>query len=216
MEKKEFSIKANYVDLLQKRIFPAEIYISNGSVQNIIELNETLQNYILPGFVDAHIHVESSMLVPSEFARLAVRWGTVATVSDPHEIANVLGEAGLEFMLNDATRVPLKINFGVPSCVPATGFETSGSVLNAEKVEQLIERDEFKYLSEMMNFPGVVFEDKEVHAKLKAAHKYKKPIDGHAPGLSGDDLKKYADAGITTDHESVSVEEAVENNKVRY
>ena len=214
MKKNEFLIKANYVDVVHRRVFPAEIYVKGESVWRIKKIEGQFRNYILPGFVDAHIHIESSMLVPSEFARLAVRHGTVATVSDPHEIANVLGERGLEFMLENGKSVPLKFNFGVPSCVPATGFETSGSVLDSEKVERLLARDEFKYLSEMMNFPGVVFGDKEVLAKLKAAKKYNKPVDGHAPGLSGDDLKKYAAAGISTDHESVDVDEAIEKIKL--
>ncbi|MCF6242573.1 MAG: adenine deaminase [Bacteroidales bacterium] len=206
----DFTIKANLVDVVQRRVFPAEILITDGRVVRIQEIKDDLDLYIMPGFVDAHVHIESSMLVPSEFARLAVAHGTVATVSDPHEIANVLGIEGLEFMLDNASEVPLRFYFGVPSCVPATAFETSGSVLDASDVEQLLARDEFKYLSEMMNFPGVIYEDKEVWAKINAAKKYNKPIDGHAPSLSGEGLLKYASAGITTDHESVSVEEAVE------
>jgi adenine deaminase len=209
-----FSIKANLVDLIQKRVFPAELFVSSGRVERILEIDEKLDFFIMPGFVDAHVHIESSMLVPSEFARLAVRHGTVATVSDPHEIANVLGVQGLDFMLENASKVPLKFYFGVPSCVPATGFETSGSILDAHEVEHLLSRDEFKYLSEMMNFPGVIYDDKEVWDKLNAAKKYNKPIDGHAPGLSGDGLMKYAGAGISTDHESVSVDEAVEKIKL--
>ncbi len=210
----EFTIKANLVDVVLRRVFPAQILISGGRVERIVEIDESLDFFIMPGFVDAHVHIESSMLVPSEFARLAVVHGTVATVSDPHEIANVLGVEGLEFMLENASKVPLKFYFGVPSCVPATGFETSGSVLDASDVEQLLARDEFKYLSEMMNFPGVIYDDKEVWAKIYAAKKFNKPIDGHAPGLSGDGLVKYASAGISTDHESVSVEEAVEKIKL--
>ncbi len=210
----DFSIKANLVDVVQKRVFPAEIFVSGGRVERIQEIEEDLGFFVMPGFIDAHVHVESSMLVPSEFARLAVRHGTVATVSDPHEIANVLGVSGLEFMLENASKVPLKFYFGVPSCVPATEFETSGSVLNSQEVERLLSRDEFKYLSEMMNFPGVIYDDEEVLAKISAAKKYNKPIDGHAPGLSGSGLVKYADAGISTDHESVSVEEAVEKIKL--
>ncbi len=210
----DFSIKANLVDVVQKRVFPAEIFVSGGRVERIQKNEEDLDFFVMPGFIDAHVHVESSMLVPSEFARLAVRHGTVATVSDPHEIANVLGVSGLEFMLENASKVPLKFYFGVPSCVPATQFETSGSVLNSQEVERLLSRDEFKYLSEMMNFPGVIYDDEEVLAKISAAKKYNKPIDGHAPGLSGSGLVKYADAGISTDHESVSVEEAVEKIKL--
>lgn len=205
-----FSIKANLVDVVQKRVFPAEIFIENMRVQKIREIDEHLDVYLMPGFIDAHVHIESSMLVPSEFARLALAHGTVATVSDPHEIANVLGVKGLDFMLDNASKVPLKFYFGVPSCVPATAFETSGSVLDSSIVQTLLEREEFKYLSEMMNFPGVIYDDKEVWAKIQAARKNNKPIDGHAPGLSGEGLQKYASAGISTDHESVSVEEAIE------
>ena len=214
MENRGFSVKANLVDVINRSVYPAEIFVRNGSVQRIEKRDEQFEVYVLPGLVDAHVHIESSMLVPSQFAGLAVRHGTVATVSDPHEIANVLGERGLDFMLNDASSVPFKFNFGVPSCVPATGFETSGSVLGSDSVKRLIGRKEFKYLSEMMNFPGVVYQDKEVLAKIKAARDVGKPIDGHAPGLKGEDLKKYAQAGITTDHESVDKKEAEEKIKL--
>jgi adenine deaminase len=214
MRSGDYSIKGMLVDVVDKRVFAAEVFIGGGSVLRIEERNEVFENYIMPGFVDAHVHIESSMLVPQEFARLAVTHGTVATVSDPHEIANVLGVKGINFMVENAKNVPLKFNFGVPSCVPATGFETSGSVLDSNDVDELLKRGELKYLSEMMNFPGVVFGDREVWLKLAAAKKYNKPVDGHAPGLKGSELKKYANAGISTDHESVSVEEAVEKIKL--
>ena len=214
MKKKDFIIEANLVDVVSRSVYPAEIFVSGGRVQRIIKTTKVFNSYVLPGFVDAHVHIESSMLVSSQFARLAVMHGTVATVSDPHEIANVLGVRGLEFMLDDAAKVPVKFNFGVPSCVPATGFETSGSVLDSDSVKRLIDRKEFKYLSEMMNFPGVVYQDEEVLAKIKAAKNMGKPIDGHAPGLKGEDLRKYAQAGITTDHESVDEKEAEEKIKL--
>ena len=166
--------------------------------------------YILPGFIDSHIHIESSMLVPSEFAKLAVVHGTVATVSDPHEIANVCGMEGVEFMIENGKTVPFKFNFGAPSCVPATTFETAGAVLDSSDVEKLLKRDEIKYLSEMMNFPGVLNEDEEVMKKIAAAHRLLKPVDGHAPGLRGDDAKNYIAAGITTDHECFTKEEALD------
>lgn len=212
--KKDFSIKANLVDLIQKRVYPAEVFIKAGRVHRIQSIQEDLDFFIMPGFVDSHVHIESSMMVPSEFARLALRHGTIATVSDPHEIANVLGIDGLDFMLENAREVPFKFYFGVPSCVPATSFETSGSVLDSNDVETLLSRDEFKYLSEMMNFPGVLYDDEEVWRKINAAKKYNKPIDGHAPGLNGQALQKYASAGITTDHECTTIEEAVEKIKL--
>ncbi len=173
-------------------------------------LPDTTHNYILPGFIDAHVHIESSMLVPSEFARLAVVHGTVATVSDPHEIANVCGMKGVEFMIANGKRVPFKFHFGAPSCVPATNFETAGAVLDSNDVQKLLENDDIYYLSEMMNFPGVLNEDEEVMKKISAAHHLLKPVDGHAPGLRGDDAKKYIAAGITTDHECFTREEALD------
>jgi len=170
--------------------------------------------FILPGFIDAHVHIESSLLIPSEFARLAVVHGTVATVSDPHEIANVCGLPGVEFMIANGHTVPFHFNFGAPSCVPATIFETAGAALDASQVQQLLEMPEIKYLSEMMNFPGVLNGDPEVMKKIAAAHRLGKPVDGHAPGLRGDQAKKYIDAGISTDHECFTADEALD--KLRY
>ena len=206
-----FSISGNLVDVHQKKIYPAEIKVENGKIISITS-NPKLQtpDYILPGFIDAHIHIESSMLVPSEFAKLAVVHGTVATVSDPHEIANVCGVEGVEFMIGNGKTVPFKFNFGAPSCVPATIFETAGATLNSNDVEKLLQRDEIKYLSEMMNFPGVLNEDEEVMKKIAAAHRLLKPVDGHAPGLRGEQAKQYIAAGITTDHECFTKEEALD------
>jgi adenine deaminase len=167
-------------------------------------------NYIIPGFVDAHIHIESSMLVPSEFARLAVLHGTVATVSDPHEIANVLGKAGVEFMIENGKKVPFKFNFGAPSCVPATSFESAGAILDSNDIKELLEMPEIKYLAEMMNYPGVLFRDEEVMKKIAWAKYFNKPIDGHAPGLRGNDISTYIGAGISTDHECFTYDEALE------
>ena len=208
-----FSVTGNLVDVHKQKIYPAEITVENGRIISIKEIPDSqlqTHDYILPGFIDSHVHIESSMLVPSEFARLAVVHGTVATVSDPHEIANVCGMEGVEFMIENGKTVPFKFNFGAPSCVPATPFETAGASLNSEEVEKLLQRDEIKYLSEMMNFPGVLNEDEEVMKKIAAAHKLLKPVDGHAPGLRGDKAKQYIAAGITTDHECFTKEEALD------
>jgi adenine deaminase len=202
------------VDAISRRKFKGEIVVENGKIISIKEKDHDIDQYILPGLVDAHVHIESSMTVPSVFARMVVARGTVAVVSDPHEIANVMGEEGIDYMLEDAGKVPLKIYFGVPSCVPATPFESSGAVLDADAVDRLLARDDLHYLSEMMNFPGVVMGFPEVMAKLESAKKYGKNIDGHAPGLRGADLQKYVGAGISTDHESFTYEEAVEKIKL--
>ncbi len=207
-------LRGNIVDIVGEKIFKGELHIAQGKIEKIIKNTEIVEEeYILPGLVDAHIHIESSMLIPSEFARLASVHGTVATVSDPHEIANVLGIKGVDFMIENAAKTPFKFYFGAPSCVPATSFETSGASINSQEIEQLLSRKEIKYLSEMMNFPGVLNDDKEVMAKIAAAKKYNKPVDGHAPGLKGKDAKKYVDAGISTDHECFTIEEAVDKIK---
>ena len=208
-----FSIEGNLVNIIDKSIFPTIIEVENGIIKKIIKSsdeNKKVKNFIMPGFIDSHVHIESSMLVPVEFARLAVVHGTVATVSDPHEIANVCGLAGVEFMINNGKQVSFKFNFGAPSCVPATVFETAGAALNADDVEKLLLRDDIKYLSEMMNFPGVLFKDEEVFKKIAAARKMNKPADGHAPGLRGEQAKQYIDAGISTDHECFTAEEALD------
>lgn len=209
-----FQLSGNIVDVIKERIYQGTITIHNGKIENIVEEKTGSNQYILPGLIDAHIHIESSMLTPSEFARIAVVHGTVATVSDPHEIANVLGIDGVCFMIENGKQVPFKFYFGAPSCVPATSFESSGAYLDAKAVEELLKMDEIHYMSEMMNFPGVIHEDTEVLAKIKAAKKYDKPVDGHAPGLSGKDVKKYIQSGISTDHECFTIEEALE--KISY
>ncbi len=210
MEKRSFSISGNVVDVVGKRIFKGTVQVENGVIADISEGACDSEQYILPGLIDAHIHIESSMLIPSEFARLAVVHGTVGTVSDPHEIANVLGIPGVKFMIENGRKVPFKFNFGAPSCVPATPFETAGASLGAAEVEELLQMPEIKYLSEMMNFPGVLFNDAGVMAKLALARKAGKPVDGHAPGVKGEDAKKYIAAGITTDHECFTREEAID------
>ncbi|MEO8721509.1 MAG: adenine deaminase [Ginsengibacter sp.] len=202
----------NIVDIESKKIYFGEIEVVEGIINSIKEIDRFKSgfSFIMPGFVDAHVHVESSMLIPSEFAKLAVVHGTVATISDPHEIANVCGMDGVEYMIENGKMVPFKFYFGAPSCVPATIFETSGASLSADAVDQLLSKNEIHYLSEMMNFPGVLGQDKEVLAKINSAKKRNKPIDGHAPGLRGEDARKYISAGISTDHECFTSEEALD------
>lgn len=208
----EFSLRANLVDIHHERIFPAEVTVSAGHIANIRELPGSTEcdTFLTPGFVDAHVHVESSLLVPAEFARAVVVHGTVATVSDPHEIANVLGVAGVRYMLASAAHRPLKICFGAPSCVPATRFETAGAVLTAADVAQLLDDPRIGYLAEVMNFPGVIQGDADLLEKIDAARQRNKPVDGHAPQLRGPGARAYFAAGVTTDHECVSYDEALE------
>ena len=208
----QFSVKGNVADIFNKTFYFGEVVVEGGKIKAIhtISAERSGENYILPGFIDSHVHIESSMLVPSEFARLAVVHGTVATVSDPHEIANVCGMAGVQYMIDNGKTVPFKFYFGAPSCVPATIFETAGASLSAADVEELLQKEEIKYLSEMMNFPGVLMGDAEVKKKIAAAKKHNKPVDGHAPGLRGIDAKNYIATGISTDHECFTSEEAIE------
>lgn len=207
-----FSISGNIVDISKGIIFSGELVVESGKITSISNLGNSIEGkpFILPGFIDSHVHVESSMLIPSEFARLAVVHGTVGTISDPHEIANVCGMEGVRFMIENGKKVPFKFNFGAPSCVPATIFETAGAALDAADVDALLQLPEIKYLSEMMNFPGVLNHDEEVMNKIASAKKYNKPVDGHAPGLRGETAKKYIDAGISTDHECFTAEEALD------
>ncbi len=203
-------LQGNIVDILNRRIYRGAVYIEDGFVKYVKEEDVRGDHFILPGFIDAHVHIESSMLVPSEFARLAVNHGTVATVSDPHEITNVLGIKGVEFMIANGKEVPFKFHFGAPSCVPATGFETAGAEIDADAIAALLKNADIYYLAEMMNYPGVLFDDVEVLKKIAWAHRLGKPVDGHAPGLRGEDLSKYIRAGITTDHECFTYEEGLE------
>ena len=205
-----FEIKGQYIDIVGKRLFPAAISVHEGVISAIQEIPAAPQQFILPGFIDSHVHIESSMLIPSAFARLAVIHGTIGTISDPHEIANVCGVEGVHYMINNGKKVPFHFFFGAPSCVPATTFETAGASINSEEVATLLDNKDIYYLSEMMNFPGVLFKDEEVMKKIKAAHAVGKPVDGHAPGLMGEDAQKYIEAGISTDHECFTIEEAVD------
>ncbi|HYV94129.1 MAG TPA: adenine deaminase [Chitinophagales bacterium] len=204
------AIEGNIVDVIKKEIFPGRIHFDGGRIKTIQPLSHSaIEQFILPGLIDSHVHIESSMLVPSEFARIAVTHGTVGTVSDPHEIANVLGVAGVDYMIENAEQVPFHFSFGAPSCVPATNFETAGAVIDSSAIEKLLERKEIRYLSEMMNYPGVLFHDEEVMKKIAVAKKSGKPVDGHAPGLTGEQATQYIAAGITTDHECFTYEEAL-------
>ncbi len=205
-------IQVNLVDITAKKIYTAEILFNERiiSIRKINDMPDETLPYAMPGFIDSHVHIESSMLIPTEFARIAVTHGTVATISDPHEIANVCGMQGVHYMIENGRRCPFKFYFGAPSCVPATTFETAGAELNSDDVIKLLEMEEIKYLSEMMNFPGVLHGDEEVRRKIEASHRLGKPVDGHAPGLRGEDARKYAAAGISTDHECFTKEEAEE------
>lgn len=209
----QFRLTGKMVNIREKRIEEVCISIENGRISKIVPAEGAdlqVTGLIMPGFIDSHVHVESSMLVPSEFARLAVVHGTVGTISDPHEIANVCGMDGVMYMIENGKTVPFKFSFGAPSCVPATQFETAGAALDASDVDKLLQMPEIRYLSEMMNFPGVLFSDPEVMKKIASAKQYNKPVDGHAPGLRGEDARKYIAAGISTDHECFTAEEALD------
>jgi adenine deaminase len=207
---KAFSVSGKLVDLFGRTTYPARVTVEQGRVAGIDKKRSAPDQYILPGFIDAHIHIESSMLLPVAFAEIAVIHGTVATVSDPHEIANVCGMEGVQYMIDNSKLTPFKFFFGAPSCVPATAFETAGAALDARAVTKLLRNPDIWYLSEMMNYPGVLHKDAEVMAKIRAAKKVGKPVDGHAPGLKGAIAAQYAAAGISTDHECFTLEEALD------
>jgi len=202
-------LTGNLLNLFDRTIRYGQLTLSQGRIAQVEEWGKERpgEPYLLPGFVDAHVHIESSLLTPAQFARLAVVHGTIATVSDPHEIGNVLGVPGVEYMIEDGRRVPFKFCFGAPSCVPATEFETAGATISVRDVRRLLGMREIGYLAEMMNFPGVLNDDPEVMAKSALAKAFAKPIDGHAPGLRGDEAQRYIDAGMETDHECFTYEE---------
>lgn len=205
----EKEVSGNLVDLFRKEIYGATLKIQDGRIVSIQKNSNQHDQYIVPGLIDSHVHIESSMLIPSEFARLAVPHGTVAVVSDPHEIANVMGMEGIKYMIENAETVPFKFYFGAPSCVPATGFETAGAQIGPDNIEELFKTKQAWYLSEVMNYPGVINKDPFLLKKMNAAKKYNLKIDGHAPGLTGDDCISYINSGITTDHECITKEEAL-------
>ncbi len=208
MSKKE--LEGNIIDIHNRQIYPAQIIIEGKRIKEVKRIDKQENVYVLPGLIDSHIHIESSMTSPSFFASAVVPHGTTGVVADPHEIANVLGLKGVRFMIEESEKVPLKFWFGAPSCVPATNFETSGAIIGSKEIEELLKMEEITHLAEMMNFPGVIYENKEVCNKIEIAKKYGKPVDGHAPALSGENLKKYIYAGISTDHECTTIEEAME------
>ena len=205
-------ISGNILDVVQEEINPGTHIIQNGTIFDIVRDRGPFPTFLIPGFIDSHVHVESSMLTPAAFARAAVVHGTVATVSDPHEIANVMGIAGIRYMIDEGKKTPFKFYFSAPSCVPATAVETSGATLDAGAVEDMLSMPEIVYLGEVMNFPGVIARDPEVMRKIEAARKRGKRIDGHSPGLTGDALRRYANAGITTNHECLSTAEVIEDH----
>ncbi|RYD58763.1 MAG: adenine deaminase [Sphingobacteriales bacterium] len=213
MSSNTFTISGRLIDILDKRIYPVEISVVDGIISSIKEVDDVPERYIMPGFIDAHVHIESSMLIPTEFARLAVVHGTVATASDPHEIANVCGVPGVQYMIDNSKKTPFNFFFGAPSCVPATFFETAGAHIDSAAIEELMDNPDIWYLAEMMNYPGVLNNDKEIRKKIAAAKRVNKPVDGHAPGLRGQDVAKYAAAGISTDHECFTMEEALDKIK---
>ena len=207
-------IRGNILNVFTEEIYPAQIEIENGIIKCVKKIKGDFEGIIVPGLIDAHIHIESSMLTPSFFAQAVVPHGTTAVVADPHEIANVMGLEGINLMLKDAKSVPLRIFFTAPSCVPATSFETSGAIIGPEEIDILMEKEEIVALGEMMNFPGVINDDPQVIAKISSAHSHKKPVDGHAPLLSGEELCKYVSKGISTDHECSSMAEATEKKEL--
>lgn len=214
MSNQFYTISGQLVHLEKKSIFPVQIEIENGRIKSILEVDEAPEVWIIPGFVDAHVHIESSMLSPSEFAPLAMAQGTISTVSDPHEIGNVLGIEGVRWMVKNGRTTPFYFHFGAPSCVPATVFETAGATITAAEIETLFAEGSCHYLAEMMNWPGVIFNDPEVLEKMELSKKWKKPIDGHAPGLRGEQARQYFSKGIETDHECFSYEEGLEKAKL--
>ncbi len=207
-------IKGNILNVYTNEIYPGEITVEHGIIQSIKEVNKYFNEIIVPGFIDAHIHIESSMLTPSRFAEIALKHGTTSVIADPHEIANVMGLDGIEYMINDAKTCPLNYYFSAPSCVPTTDFENTGGEITTEDLDYLLSRKEFVSLGEVMNYHAVINNEDDIISKINVAKKYKKPIDGHAPLLSGIDLQKYIKHGISTDHESTSVKEADEKRRM--
>jgi adenine deaminase len=208
------SLEGNLVDVVDNKIYPARVTMEGGKVTAVERLTSEVSGFLLPGFIDAHVHIDSSQLCPSRFAEAAVPHGTTAVVTDPHEMANVLGLEGIEYMVQDAKGVPLRINFTAPSCVPATQFEGNGATLTSKEVDALLRRKEFVALGELMDYPAVIRGDKEALLKIKAAHENWKQVDGHCPGLTGPDLVRYINAGVKTEHECTTADEAEEKYRL--
>jgi adenine deaminase len=207
-------LEGNLVDVIGQRIFPARVSFQDGVITGVEEISGKFEGFLIPGMIDSHIHIESSLLCPSRFAEAVVPHGTTAVITDPHEIANVLGLQGVDYMVKDSKTVPLRVYFTAPSCVPSTPFETSGAHFGAREIEALLSRPEFVALGELMNYPGAVAHDPQVMEKIEVARKLGRPIDGHAPLLSGEDLKEYVRLGILTDHECTSSAEAKEKHEL--
>lgn len=207
-------IKGNILNVFTDEIYPGEIKIEHGIIESIKEVNADFNDIIVPGFIDAHIHIESSMLTPSRFAEIALRHGTTSVIADPHEIANVMGMDGIDYMIDDAKKTPLKYYFTAPSCVPATKFEKSGATISPNIIDNLLSRPEFVALGEVMDYNAVISNEKSILEKIKIAKKYHKPIDGHAPLLSGKNLQKYVKHGVITDHESTTKKEVAEKKRM--
>lgn len=205
-------IEGNVVDVVSGRVFPGRIVHEEGVIVSVDRSAGEFPGYLVPGFLDAHIHIDSSLLCPSRFAEAVVPRGTTAVVTDPHEIGNVLGLPGIDWMREDAATVPLRVRFTAPSCVPATPFETSGAAIGPAEVARLLAQEDVVALGEVMNFPGAVAGDPDVLAKIAAAKRAGKPVDGHCPLLAGRRLAAYAALGITTDHECTSAAEALEKH----
>jgi adenine deaminase len=203
-------IVGNLVDVRRKRVFPARVSEKDGVITRVEETEGQFDGYLIPGLIDSHIHIESSLLCPSRFAEVVVPHGTTAVVAAPHEIANVLGLAGIEYMTRDSSTTPLRVYFTAPSCVPTTSLETSGATFGPAEIELLLVQDNFVALGELMDYPGAIGRDPDVMTRIDVARRLHKPIDGHAPLLSGAELKKYVSLGISTDHECTSSEEASE------
>lgn len=206
-------VDGQLVDVLRGEIYPACVNFDENNIVRIERKLAAPPQYILPGLIDAHVHIESSLLTPYRFAEKAVAHGTTAVVANPHEIANVMGMAGIRYMVDDGKSTPLRFFYSAPSSVPSTAMETSGAVIGWKEVREMLSTGDFVSLGEVMDVPGVLREDPALMSKIEVAVQFGKPIDGHAPGLGGYDLDRYVMAGISTDHECTTVREAEEKDR---
>jgi len=206
---------ASIINVFSGEIIPGSIAVAKGYIagfgsypaKRVVDMKG---RFVAPGFIDAHVHIESSMSCPAEFARCVLPHGTTTVAADPHEIANVLGAEGIGYMIDSSKDQPVNIYYTLPSCVPATDMETSGAKLGADDLLPFMNNSQIIALAEMMNFPGVIYRDNEVLRKIEGMKKQRKPVDGHAPGLTGRDLHAYISAGISSDHECTTEKEAKE------